>query len=106
MIPMTSPTYRVVAMKNSTQKTVERIEEGSLVRLVIDLGPTTRGFGHSGPYATECYLVKLDQGEWKRCSDYLSTNNMIKKLCIVPKGIDPTPYAKAKSGPLLVLVEE
>lgn len=106
MIPMTSPTYRVIAMRNSTQKTVEWIEEGTLVRLVIDLEPTTRGFGHNGPYATECYLVKLDQDVWTRCSDYLSTNNMLKKLCVVPKGIDPAPYVEAKSGPLLVLVED
>ena len=51
------------------------------------------------------HATSNDDGSWVRCSDYLSTNNMMKKLCIVPKGIDPTPYAQSKRGPVLTLVE-
>ena len=104
MIPMTSPTYRVVTMRETTQKTVEMLYEGELVRLAIDLTPMGRT--SSGLYATDCRLEKqMSDGSWVRCSDYLSTNNMMKKLCIVPKGIDPTPYAQSKRGPVLTLVE-
>ena len=56
MIPMTSPTYRVVAMRETTQKTVEMLYEGELVRLAIDLTPMGRT--SSGLYATDCRLEK------------------------------------------------
>jgi hypothetical protein len=103
MIPMTSPTYRVISMRSTSQKTVEPLDVDSIVRLKIDLQPTSRR--GNAPYAMECYLERQSLGCWVRCSDYLTTNNMLKKLCIVPRGIDPTPYAKMKSGPVLTLVE-
>jgi hypothetical protein len=89
--PVMSPTYEVCQMRRTSQRSVERLEPGDLVRFVSGRVNMTRGGDNRGLYTTDFVIERLEGGQWVPRSVPLSQGNLGKRIRIVTAG---DPYEK------------
>lgn len=106
--PVTSPVYEIRQFRKSSQKTVEQLTPGTLVRFSSDRVDGLRGGDNKSLYSTYFVIKKLVDETWVPCSKPLGQGDLAKRICIVLKGDadDSTLFDQFApwEKPLLVLV--
>ena len=106
--PVTSPIFEVRQFRKSSQKMVDTLEAGTLVRFSAQGVNGARGGDAHALYAIPFVIERLEGGDWVKCSRTLGQGDLAKRILIVPDedGDDPTIFAAFDSydKPLMVLV--
>jgi len=89
--PVTSPAYEVCQMRRTSQKSVERLEAGDIVRFASARLNVSRGGDNRSLYTTDFVIERLEGGQWVPRSVSLSQGNLAKRIRIVTVG---DPYDK------------
>lgn len=107
--PVVSPTYKVCQMRRTSQKSVERLDDGDLVRFRSGHVNMCRGGDNRSLGTTDFVIERLEGDQWVPRSTLLSQGNLAKRICIVTAGDphDPAIFDKWASWerPLIILQE-
>lgn len=107
--PVASPVYELRQFRKSSQKAIEPLAAGTLVRFSSNHVNSLRGGDNRSLYSTYFVIEKLIDDTWVPCSKPIGQGDLAKRICIVCEGDadDPTLFDQFPSWekPLLVLVE-
>jgi hypothetical protein len=105
---VTSPVYELRQFRKSSQKTIEPLATGTLVRFSSNRINNLRGGDNRSLYSTYFVIEKLAAEAWVPCSKPIGQGDLAKRICIVLEGDadNPTLFDQFPSWekPLLVLV--